>query len=116
VLVQDIERETRALTLAGQLSGAGAVLLSGWTWFTLRMNLFQQPKLLRLEYHTEKAGAGGSSYFRYFLQDAACAARRLRTNSASASSAGNAPAQVIPKMTRPWVEGRVAAPSFAPLR
>jgi len=57
-LLRDIERETGALTLEEKLKGAGAVLLSGWTWFTLRMNLFQQPRLLRLEYHPEKSGTG----------------------------------------------------------
>jgi hypothetical protein len=57
-LLRDIERETGAMTLGERLKGAGAVLLSGWTWFTMRMNLFQQPKLLRLEYHPEKSGAG----------------------------------------------------------
>jgi hypothetical protein len=60
-LLQDIERETGALTLGERLQGAGAVLLSGWTWFAMRMNLFQQPKLLRLEYHPEKSGAGAVS-------------------------------------------------------
>lgn len=52
-LLRDIERETGTLTLGEKLKGAGAVLLSGWTWFTLRMNLFQQPGLLRVEYHPE---------------------------------------------------------------
>jgi haloalkane dehalogenase len=56
-LLRDIERETGALTLGEKVKGAGVILLSGWTWFTLRMNLFQQPKLLRLEYHPEKSGA-----------------------------------------------------------
>jgi hypothetical protein len=56
-LLRDIKQETGALTLGEKLEGAGAVLLSGWTWFTLRMNLFQQPTLLRLEYHPEKSGA-----------------------------------------------------------
>ena len=60
-LLQDIERETGALTLGEGLKGAGAVLLSGWTWFAMRMNLFQQPRLLRLEYHPEKSGAGAVS-------------------------------------------------------
>ena len=55
-LLRDIERESGALTLGEKVKGAGVVLLSGWTWFTLRMNLFQQPKLLRLEYHPEKSG------------------------------------------------------------
>jgi hypothetical protein len=60
-LLRDIKQETGALTLGEKLEGAGAVLLSGWTWFTLRMNLFQQPKLLRLEYHPEKSGAGAAA-------------------------------------------------------
>jgi len=60
-LLRDIERETGALTLGEKVKGAGVVLLSGWTWFTLRMNLFQQPKLLRLEYHPEKSGAGAAA-------------------------------------------------------
>ena len=41
-------------------------------------------------------------------------AERLRASSATASIAGKAHAQAIPKMMRPLVEGRVAAPSFAP--
>jgi hypothetical protein len=60
-LLRDIERETGALTLGEKVKGLGVVLLSGWTWFTLRMNLFQQPKLLRLEYHPEKSGAGAAA-------------------------------------------------------
>jgi hypothetical protein len=56
-LLQDIERETGPVPLGEKLKGAGAVLLSGWTWLTLRMNLFQQPRLLRLEYHPENSGA-----------------------------------------------------------
>jgi hypothetical protein len=53
-LLRDIEQETGALTLAEKANGLGAVLLAGWTWFTLKMNLFQQPKLLRLEYHPSR--------------------------------------------------------------
>jgi hypothetical protein len=56
-LLRDIERETGTLTIAERVKGAGAVLLSGWTWFTLRMKLFQQPKLLRVEYHPESYAA-----------------------------------------------------------
>ena len=61
-LLRDIERETGTLTLGEKVQGAGAVLLSGWTWFTLRMNLFQQPKLLRVEYHPEKSGAAAGQF------------------------------------------------------
>jgi len=60
-LLRDIERETGTLTLGEKVKGAGAVLLSGWTWLTLRMDLFQQPKLLRLEYHPEKSGASAAA-------------------------------------------------------
>jgi haloalkane dehalogenase len=52
-LLRDIVRETGSLTLAEKLQGAGAVVLSSWTWLMLRMNLFQQPRLLRLEYPSE---------------------------------------------------------------
>lgn len=54
VLMRDIQRETGALTLAEKAKSFGAVLLAVWTWFTLKINLFQQPKLLRLEYHLDK--------------------------------------------------------------
>jgi len=60
-LLRDIERETGPVTLGEKLKGAGAVLLAGWTWLMMRMNLFQQPKLLRLEYHPEKSGAGADA-------------------------------------------------------
>ena len=53
-LLRDIKRETGALTFTEMAKCLGAILLSGWTWFALKMNLFQQPKLLRLEYHPAK--------------------------------------------------------------
>jgi hypothetical protein len=53
-LLQDIQRETGPLTLMEKASGAGAVVLSGWTWLTMRMNLLQQPRLLRIEYHPNR--------------------------------------------------------------
>jgi radical SAM superfamily enzyme YgiQ (UPF0313 family) len=53
-LLRDIQRETGALTLAEKGKSFAAVLLAVWTWFTLKMKLFQQPKLLRLEYHPNK--------------------------------------------------------------
>jgi haloalkane dehalogenase len=56
-LLRQVQSETGPLTLEEQAMGAGAVLLSCWTWFKLRMNLFQQPQLLRLEYHSEKSAA-----------------------------------------------------------
>ena len=59
-LLRDIERETGILTLGEKVRGAGALLLSGWTWFTLRLNLFQQPGLLRLEYHPEKSSTSAA--------------------------------------------------------
>ncbi len=54
-LLLDIQRETGPLTLTEKASGAGAVVLSGWTWLMMRMNLFQQPRLLRLEYHPNRS-------------------------------------------------------------
>lgn len=53
-LLREIVRETGALTLADKAKGLGAVLLSAWTWFMLKLNLYQQPGLLRQEYHPEK--------------------------------------------------------------
>jgi haloalkane dehalogenase len=55
-LLRDIQRETGALTITERAQGLGAVLLSAWTWFVLQMNLLQQPRLLRLEYHPKKPG------------------------------------------------------------
>jgi hypothetical protein len=60
-LLRDIERETGTLTLGEKVQGAGAVLLSGWTWFTLRLDLFQQPELLRVEYHLEESGVSAAA-------------------------------------------------------
>jgi hypothetical protein len=60
-LLRDIQHETGTLTLAEKLTGAGAVLLSGWTWLMLRLNLMQQPRLLRLEYHAKKSCAGSDA-------------------------------------------------------
>jgi haloalkane dehalogenase len=54
ILLRDIQAETGALTLSEKAKCCGAVLLAGWTWITLKMNLFQQPKLLRIEYPTVK--------------------------------------------------------------
>ncbi len=53
-LLREIERDTGALTPVERLKGAAAIVLSGWTWFTQRAKLFQQPKLLRLEYGPER--------------------------------------------------------------
>ncbi|MFB3776315.1 MAG: radical SAM protein [Bryobacteraceae bacterium] len=57
-LLREIERETGALTLVERLKGVAAILLAGWTWLTLRTKLFQQPKLLRLEYRPERNAEG----------------------------------------------------------
>jgi radical SAM superfamily enzyme YgiQ (UPF0313 family) len=53
-LLRDIQRETGALTISEKLQSLGAILLSVWTWLMLRMNLLQQPSLLRLEYNPKK--------------------------------------------------------------
>jgi hypothetical protein len=55
-LLRDLQRETGPLTLAEKASGAGAVALSGWTWLLMRMNLSQQPRLLRIEYPADRPG------------------------------------------------------------
>jgi hypothetical protein len=66
-LLRDIRRESGMLTLAEKAAGAGAVALSGWTWLTMRMKLFQQPRLLRIEYNPEEReselGAADSESF-----------------------------------------------------
>ncbi|MEJ2108891.1 MAG: hypothetical protein P8Z37_03060, partial [Acidobacteriota bacterium] len=54
-LLREIRRETGALSLVETAKGLGAILFSVWTWFTLKANLFQQPKLLRLEYYPENS-------------------------------------------------------------
>jgi haloalkane dehalogenase len=53
LLLKQIKRETGTLTAGESLESLGAVLFSGWTWLAQKMNLFQQPKLLRLEYNSE---------------------------------------------------------------
>jgi len=52
-LLKQIKHETGPLTIGEWMKSLGAVLLSGWTWLTLKLNLFQQPRLLRLEYNSE---------------------------------------------------------------
>ena len=62
-LLRNIVQETGALTFVEKIQGCVAVLLSVWTWFTLKMNLFQQPRLLRLEYDPAKTDGRASEEY-----------------------------------------------------
>jgi hypothetical protein len=46
----DIEKELGPLSIQERLNCWGTVPLSFWTWITENFNLFQQPKLLRIEH------------------------------------------------------------------
>lgn len=50
-LLRRIAKEKGGLKRGDIIQCAAVVLLSAWTWLTLKLKLFQQPRLLRLEYH-----------------------------------------------------------------
>jgi haloalkane dehalogenase len=49
-LLNEITQETGDLSIRERLLGLGSIVLSFWTWMTLKLNLCQQPKLLRTQY------------------------------------------------------------------
>jgi len=49
-LLNEITQETGDLSIRERLSGLGSIGLSFWTWITLKLNICQQPKLLRIQY------------------------------------------------------------------
>jgi hypothetical protein len=48
--LRDIEKEMGKLSLRERLFCYATIPLSVWTWFASKLNVFQQPKLLRVEY------------------------------------------------------------------
>lgn len=52
-LLKEIERELGPLSLKEHLFGLATLPLSGWTWMAETLNLFQQPRLLRIEHGTK---------------------------------------------------------------
>jgi len=56
VLLDEIKRETGGLSSKERLFGLAGIVLSFWTWLTLKLNICQQPKLLRIEYPATSCG------------------------------------------------------------
>jgi len=48
--LKDIEKELGPLSIKERLQCWGSVPLSLWTWMTEKLGIFQQPRLLRIEY------------------------------------------------------------------
>lgn len=48
--LKEIEKELGSLSVKEHLFGLAAVALSGWTWLTEKLNIFEQPRLLRIEH------------------------------------------------------------------
>lgn len=48
--LKEIERETGSVTAKERMLAFATVPLAAWTWFTERLDLFQQPRLLRLDH------------------------------------------------------------------
>ena len=51
-LLREIRQEIGRLSLQEKLFCLGTIPLSVWTWFTAKLNISQQPKLLRTEHRT----------------------------------------------------------------
>ena len=49
-LLHEIIQETGEISLKERLFGLATIPLAGWTWLTSRLNILQQPKLLRIEH------------------------------------------------------------------
>jgi hypothetical protein len=49
-LLKEIEKELGPLSIKERLQCWGTIPLSAWTWMTEKLNLFQQPRLLRIEH------------------------------------------------------------------
>jgi haloalkane dehalogenase len=50
-LIHEIMQETGKLSIKEGLFCCATIPLSGWTWLTAKLNILQQPKLLRVQYH-----------------------------------------------------------------
>ena len=49
-LLDEIRQETGKLSMKERLLGLASIPLSFWTWLTSKLNICQQPKLLRIQY------------------------------------------------------------------
>lgn len=49
-LIDEIRRETGELSIKNRLFGFASIGLSLWTWLTSKLNIYQQPKLLRVQH------------------------------------------------------------------
>ena len=49
-LFHEIIQETGGISMKERLFGLATLPLAGWTWLTTKLNILQQPKLLRVEY------------------------------------------------------------------
>jgi hypothetical protein len=49
-LLYEIRRETGEFSMRERLLGLATIGLSFWTWLISKLNIFQQPKLLRIQY------------------------------------------------------------------
>ena len=50
VLLDEIRRETGGFSMKERLFGFATIALSFWTWLATKLNISQQPKLVRIEY------------------------------------------------------------------
>jgi superoxide dismutase len=53
ILIRQIQSEFGSPALFDRLAGWAALPLAGWTWLALRLQIGQQPRLLRVEYPKE---------------------------------------------------------------
>ena len=49
-LLNEIREETGEISIKERLFGIATIPLAGWTWLTSKLNISQQPKLLRIEH------------------------------------------------------------------
>ena len=54
-LIRDIVADTRPFGAIDRLMSAGAFAMAGWTWLSEKLNVHQQPALLRVEYRMNPA-------------------------------------------------------------
>ncbi len=54
-LLHEIIQETGSLSIQERLFGLATIPLAGWTWLTKKLNIAQQPKLLRIEHSATPA-------------------------------------------------------------
>jgi len=66
-LLSEVEKEWGGIPPLERIKGWATLLLAIWTWFSARLNIFQQPGLLRIEHRvpsTEQLWGGKSSVLR----------------------------------------------------